>query len=273
MTDPAGRPEDPPTATLRVGVLTPHVSAGPEVELPEMAPTGVEVVIARTARRPDTTGTAPPHLSAVRHLHRLAGPAALQPAVSRLCEASVDVIAYASTTSGYAIGRATELELVGRLRQVSNVPVVTSGIAATQALWAFGVHRVAVVHPPWFDDDLDELAAAYFRGQGFDVTVSTATSLPGDPARVRPEHVIDWVSGNVDASTEAMFIAGNGFRAAQAIEALEHRTGQLVLEANQVLLHSILAATRTTLPVDGYGKLLRAGPHGGGLESQRSCER
>ena len=181
------------TVRLRVGVLTPHVSPGPEVEIPEMAPAGVEVVVART-------------------------PGALQPAVARLCEASVDVIAYASTTSGYAIGRAAEVELVERLRQMSNVPVVTSGIAATRALAAFGAHRVAVVHPPWFDDDMGDLAAAYFRGQGFDVVVSTATSLPKDPGRVRPEHVIDWVSSNVDASTEAMFIAGNGFRAARAIE-------------------------------------------------------
>ena len=64
--------------------------------------------------------------------------------------------------------------------------------------------------------------------------------------------MIDWVSSTVDASSEAIFIAGNGFRAAQAIETLEHRTGQLVLEANQVLLY----ATRTTLQVDGYGRLL-----------------
>jgi len=229
--------------------------------MPEMAPAGINVVVARTLRRPDTPGTVPLPPSAAPHLHRLARPAALQPAVARLCEASVDVIAYASTTSGYAIGRAAEVELVERLRQMSNVPVVTSGIAATQALRAFGAHRVAVVHPPWFDDDMGDLAAAYFRGQGFDVAISTATSLPKDPERVRPEHVIDWVSSNVDASTEAMFIAGNGFRAAQAIETLEHRTGQLVLEANQVLLYSILAATQTTLQVDGYGRLLRARPH------------
>ncbi|MFI6830808.1 hypothetical protein ACIBG5_27165 [Kribbella sp. NPDC050241] len=205
-----------------------------------MAPAGVDVVVARTLSRP--SGNVPE---------------ALQRAVARLCEASVDVIAYASTTTGYAIGRAAEVELVERLRQRSNVPVVTSGIAATQALRAFGVRRVAGVHPPWFDDEMSDLGAAYFRGQGFDVAVSTAASIPKDPEQVRPEHVIDWGSSHVDASTEAIFIAGNGFRAAQAIETLEYRTGQLVLEANQVLLYSILAATRTTLPIDGYGKLLR----------------
>ncbi len=225
-----------------------------------MAPTGIDVVVARTVRRSNTPGTVPPPPSAALHLHRLARPAALQSAVARLCEAPVDVIAYASTTSGYAIGPRAEGELVESLRQMAGVPVVTSGTAATQALRAFDIHRVAVVHPPWFDDDMADLAATYFRGQGFDVAVSAATSLPQDPERMRPEHVIDWVSNNVDASAEAMFIAGNGFRAAQAVEALEHRTGQLIVEANQVLLHSVLAATQTTLRVDGPGRLLRASP-------------
>jgi maleate cis-trans isomerase len=36
---------------------------------------------------------------------------------------------------------------------------------------------------------------------------------------------------------------------------LERRTSLLVLESNQVLLWSVLAATRTELAVDGYGRL------------------
>jgi hypothetical protein len=59
----------------------------------------------------------------------------------------------------------------------------------------------------------------------------------------------------VDPSTEAVFIACDGFRAARTIEELERRTGQPVLEANQVLLWSILAATGTTIHIQGYGRL------------------
>jgi hypothetical protein len=57
--------------------------------------------------------------------------------------------------------------------------------------------------------------------------------------------------------TEAVFFGGTGFRAAGAVERLERRIDRLVLEANQVLLWSILAATRTTLDITGYGRLLR----------------
>jgi maleate isomerase len=222
-------------ATLRVGVLTPHVAAGPEVEIPEIAPTGIEVTVARVSRRD------------------------LQPAAARLREAAVDVVAYASTTSGYTLGRAAEVELVERVRRSAGVPVVSTGIAVTQALAAFGIHRVAVVHPPWFEDGMDSLGAEYFRARGLDVTISTAASLPRCPDQVRPEQVIDWVTRNVDASAEAVFLAGNGFRVARAIDGLERHTGQLVLAANQVLLWSALAAAGRTREFPDFGRLL-AGP-------------
>ena len=249
------------TAALTVGVLTPHAASGPEVEIPEMAPATLDVVVARISRRGDSTVTIPKPPSAAAHLRALATPTALRLAVASLREASVDVIAYASTTSGYAIGPAAEANLIRRLRRVAGVPVVTSGLAATQALKAFGVHRVALVHPPWFEADMADLGARYFRDQEIDVVTLTATPLPKHPDRVRPEQVIDYVSDHVDASTEAVFIAGTGFRAAHTIEELERRTGQLVLEANQVLLWSILAVTGAKLQVDGYGRLFRTARH------------
>ena len=258
-----GRPTDTTTAPLRVGVLTPHTAPGPEVEIPEMTSfAGLDVVVARTSRKSDTTATRPGQPATATDLRTLATTSALHHAVEQLREASVDVIAYASTTSGYAIGHAAEVDLTGRLRQMAGVPVVSSGLAATQALKTLGVHRVALVHPPWFEEAFTDLGAAYFRSQGIETVTLTATPLPKDPERVRPDHVIDWVSRHVDLSTEAVFIAGNGFRAARTIEELERRTGQPVLEANQVLLWSILTATGTTLNVQGYGRLFRlSGPH------------
>jgi maleate isomerase len=149
-----GQPAGAATAALRVGVLTPHAAAGPEVEIPEMASATLDVVVARVARRGDTSVAMPKPPSAAVHLRTLATPSALRPAVASLREASVDVIAYASTTSGYSIGHAAEVNLIRRLRHLAGVPVVTSGLAATQALKTFGVRRFALVHPPWFEEDM-----------------------------------------------------------------------------------------------------------------------
>ena len=250
---------DRTTAPLRVGILTPHAAPGPEVEIPEMASfAGLDVLVERISRKGHTIAAKPGQPSTAAQLRMLATPSALHQAVVLLHQASVDVIAYASTTSGYAIGHAAEVDLARRLRQMAGVPVVSSGLAATRALKSLDVHRVALVHPPWFEEAFTELGAAYFRDQGIETVTLTATPLPKDPERVQPDDVIDWVSRHVDSSTEAVFIAGNGFRAARTIEELERRTSQPVLEANQVLLWSILAATGARLNVQGYGRLFRS---------------
>jgi maleate isomerase len=75
---------------------------------------------------------------------------------------------------------------------------------------------------------------------------------------VQPRQVIDWVEHHLEERAEAVFLAGNGFRAAGAVEELELRTGRLVLEANQALLWGILAATGTGWEVTGHGRLLQA---------------
>jgi len=183
-------------------------------------------------------------------------PAALGRAAVTFRGRRLAAVAHASTTSGYIIGHREETVLVERLSQRFDVPAIASCAAAAEALRAQGVGQVQLVHPPWFDDEFDELGAAYFRSQGFDTVVTKAASLPDDPARVDPQRVIDWVEHHVEDRAEAVFLAGNGFRAAAAVEEL--RTGRLVLEANQALLWGILAATGTGWDVTGHGRLLRA---------------
>ena len=111
---------------------------------------------------------------------------------------------------------------------------------------------------PGSNHEFDELGAAYFRSQGFDAAVTKATGIPDDPARVEPQRIIDWVEHHVQDGAEAVFLAGNGFRAAGVVEELELRTGRLVLEANQALLWGILSATGKGWDVTGHGRLLRA---------------
>jgi maleate isomerase len=245
---------------ITVGVLTPHAAAGPEDELPAMAPGLVTAVVTRI--RPDDDvaggGATPPETAS--GLRALTLPARLDRAAAGFRRGSVDAVAHASTTTGYALGHTAEAALVGRLRRLCGVPVVASASSAVDALRTCGARRVTLVHPPWFRDEMDELGIRYFRDLGFGVTLTKATALPTDPSMVRTRQVVDWVSSHLGDEADAVFIAGNGFCAAGAIEELERQTGRLVLEANQVMLWSILAATRTTCEVAGYGRLLRTAP-------------
>jgi maleate isomerase len=240
---------------LRVGVLTPHAAAGPEVELPGMAPGRVTTVVARVRPPGADASWTPP--SAASGLRALAAASTVDRAAAPLRTGSVEVVAFASTTSGYALGHRAEAELVHGLAQSCGVPVVASSSAAVAALRACGSGRVLLVHPPWFDDEVDALGSRYFRDQGFEVSLSKASGLPKDPGAVRPGQVVDWVLRHAGDEAGPVFLAGNGFRAAGAIEELERRTGRVILTANQVLLWSILAVTGTSWTLTGYGRLLR----------------
>lgn len=245
--------------TLTVGVLTPHVTAGPEIEIPVMSGGGVTTVVSRISL---TAAGSAAEATPLDNLRRGTLPSALDEAAAAFLEESVDALAYASTSSGYVIGADAEATLVQRLQDEWALPVSSSSLAAVHALRAYGIHRVDVVHPPWFDDETSELGATYFRAQGFDAVAARADTLPDDPAQVRPGPVADWVCGHLSARAEAVFLGGNGFHAAEAIDEIERRTGRLVLEANQVLLWSILAGSQSTLDITAYGRLLRARPPG-----------
>ena len=244
---------------ITVGVLTPHASAGPEVELPAMTGGRVVTVVSRTGSSSEASqapvGTAPP---AHTELRSSTEPAAIDRAAVTFKGRTLDAIAHASTTAGYVVGHREEAALVDRLSQRFAVPAVAGCAAAVSALRAHGIEQVQLVHPPWFDDEFDELGNAYFRSQGFDAIVTKAVGLPGDPARVEPQHVVDWVEHHIQERTEAVFLAGTGFRAASAVEELELRTGRLVIEANQALLWAVLAATSAGWDITGHGRLLRA---------------
>ncbi len=241
---------------ISIGVLSPHAAPGPEVELPEMAPGHVVARLARVLA-PGATASAPaPSPISPFGLRALTAPSALDTAAAALGRGSVDGIAYASTSTGYAIGFDAETSMLERLSERWSLPVAGASASAVAALSALHVRRVALVHPPWFDEELNDLGAAYFRGQGFEVVSAESADLPNDPLRIEPDAVVEWVSRHLVDDAEAVFIGGTGCRAARAIEVLEQRTGRPVLESNQVLLWSVLAQVHADIELAGFGRLL-----------------
>jgi maleate isomerase len=204
-------------SVIRVGVLTPHAAIGPEAELPAMAPGRVVTCVARVSDE-DAGVEAPP--TSPSGLRALNSPPFLDQPAELLGRGALDVIVYASTSSAYAIGRDTELAVVSRLSRRIGIPVVATCASAVLALRVLDVERIALVHPPWFDVELNELGAAYFEGEGFEVVSSASAALSMDPRRIEADAVYAWTARHVDDDAEAVFIGGNGFRAAGAIAPL-----------------------------------------------------
>ena len=233
---------------LQIGVLTPHEAPGPEEELPAMAPNCLAVHVVRVGAGIDPP-TKPPALRA------LTAAAVLDEAATTLPADSIDAVAYASTTSAYAIGFEAETALVSRLEARLEVPAVATCSSAVRALRILDIGRVALIGAPWFDAELNELGAAYFRNQGFDVLFSRSAELSRNPGRIEPTAVYEWTSQQVGDETQGIFIGGNGFRATGAIELLETTIGRPVLTANQVLLWDLLARRGARCKIKGYGRL------------------
>ncbi|TDW22382.1 maleate cis-trans isomerase family protein [Kribbella kalugense] len=225
-----------PGNLITVGVLTPHATEGPRAEWRCMAATHVRVHLSRASGADLLAQTTP---------------AALDAAVSALPLAELDVLVLASTSAGYAMGYDEESAMMQRLGERWGLPAFSTSRSAVAALTAYGIKRVSLIHPPWFGASLNDLGAEYFRSQGFEVVEAQLADLPNDPDRIEPAAVVDWISDHLSRRAEAVVIGGNGFRAAHAVQALENRTGRLVLEANQVLLRSVLDST-----IDGFGRLL-----------------
>jgi maleate isomerase len=182
---------------------------------------------------------------------------------------AVDAIGYASTTSAYAIGFDAEMAMVSRLEQLTGVPVEATCASAVRGLRALYAERVALIGAPWFEPDWNDLGAAYFRGQGFDVISSeSAAELPQDPAQIEPASVYEWTARHVSDRAETVFIGGNGFRAAAAIERLEAKLSRPVLTANQVLLWSLLGHGGEPFNVSGYGGLFAHSPSMGAVDGR-----
>lgn len=243
---------------IRIGVLTPHEVPGPEPEFAAMAPGRLATRVARVTGAAGAAGSCGPTSPA--ELAALATAPFPDRAAGQLLAGPVDVIGYASTTSAYAIGFDAEMALVWRLSRLTGLAVAATCASAVHALRVLQVQRVALVGAPWFGPEWNELGAAYFAGQGFGVVSSASAGLPPDPRAVEPAAVCEWISRHVEDAAEAVFVGGNGFRAAGAIQALEAAIGRPVLTSNQVLLWQLLAYADDTVEINGYGRLFARKP-------------
>jgi maleate isomerase len=141
--------------SVRLGVLTPHVAAGPEVEFEAMAPGRVVARVERVSAASvpvSRTGGPPPAAAA----SVLTEPPLLDEAAERLAATAVHAIGYASTSTAYAVGFDRETAMAQRLSHRAGVPVAAACASAVMALRALGIDRVMLAHPPWFGDEVNE---------------------------------------------------------------------------------------------------------------------
>ncbi len=226
----------------RIGVLTPDFDPVPESEMWAMAPQGVSIHASRVPWNRDPRAFAePPHVDS---------------AAEQLVGLEPRVVVYAFTSSSYVLGAQADDSLRARLeKRAQGIPLVITCQAAAEAFRILSAHRVAVINPPWFTEEVNSKGMDYFRTQGFEV-VLCARITPARPfTEVSPAEVYQWTRTNVPREAEVVFIAGNGLRAVGAIHALEESLRRPVLTANQVAFWKALRLVGMTSKVTQYGRV------------------
>jgi maleate isomerase len=226
----------------RIGVLTPDDDPVPESEMWTMAPQGVSIHASHVAWNREARSFAePPHVDTATEL---------------LARLNPRVILYAFTSSSYVLGTEADDALQARLeKRAGGIPVILTCMAALEAIRILGAHQVAVIHPPWFTEDVNGKGMDYFRARGLDV-VFCGRITPARPfTEVSPSEVYEWVRTRVPRQAEAVFIGGNGLRAIGAVRALEENLRRPVLTANQVAFWKALRLGGITSKVTQYGRV------------------
>ena len=226
----------------RIGVLTPDDDPVPESEMGAMAPQGVSIHASRVPWNHEARAFAePPHVDSATEL---------------LARLRPRVILFAFTSSSYALGAGSDDSVRARLENRSGkIPVLLTCPTATEALRVLGARRVALIHPPWFTEEVNAQGLNYFRSQGFEVMLSARISPPRSFTEVAPAEVFEWTRRNVPDQAEAVFIGGNGLRAVGVIHALEEDLRKPVLTANQVLFWQALRLVVVAPKVTQYGRI------------------
>jgi len=151
----------------RIGLLTPNDDAVPESEFWAMAPEGVSIHVGRVLLVDTRTFSDPPHPD---------------DAIALLAALPMQAIVFAFTTTSYILGSEGGAGSEGPTRET--VKWESGAIDCPAAVAAFrtlGVGRIALIHPPWFADDDQQLGVTYFRDQGFDVAYANQMRLRGLP--------------------------------------------------------------------------------------------
>jgi maleate isomerase len=185
-------------AKWRIGVLVPYADVGPESEMQAMAPPDLVVHATRVPFGAMRAGGGMDPTIPLAPVRAFAEPPDVDDATELLAGAPIHAIAFGFTSSAYVLGTDGERAMLDRLATRSRgLPVVATCASIVAALRALGVRRVALYDPPWFDEELNSLGAAYYRSAGFHVAASSTCDLASDQSRIEPAEVFGFVRSRV----------------------------------------------------------------------------
>jgi maleate cis-trans isomerase len=184
-------------------------------------------------------------------------------AAERLRDVGPAVAAYVDTSISFVRGPEGDAHIAERLRHALACPGITTSSAATLALTALGVRRMAVLSP--YTPELDARLARYFLAHGVETheVVTLERSYPaGATSRelglTRPADLLAQAE-RLAPGADGLFIPCTALRTLGAIEPLERALGVPVVSAIGATLWAVLRMAGITDARPGAGSLFEHG--------------
>ena len=239
----------PPTPRRRIGVMIPSTNTTCEADFNLVAPRDVTIHGQRLWMTNDVNGD-----DAYARMN-----SDIETGARYLATAKVDVIAYGCTTGSFYKGPGWDREMLALIEREAGVPAVATTPSVVEALRALGARRLSVATP--YPDWNNQRLRAYLEAQGFEVL-----NVDGEPTAAKsgnqgindqpPESVVEFAAGACRPEADALLCSCTAWRAVEAVDALEQRTGKPVVTSNQATIWAALRALGLTQPIRGFGRLL-----------------
>jgi len=236
-------------ARRRIGVMVPSTNTTCEADFTMVVPRGVTVHGQRLWMTNDANGD-----DAYKRMNGEIGTGARYLATAR-----VDVIAYGCTTGSFYKGPGWDREMLELISREAGVPAVATTPSVVDALRALGARRISVATP--YPDWNNQRLRAYLEAQGFEVL-----NVEGEPVAAAagnqgindqsPESVVEFAARACRPDADALLCSCTAWRAVEAVDALERRTGKPVVTSNQATIWASLRALGFAEPIRGFGRLL-----------------
>lgn len=235
----------PAGVRLGLGMLLPSGNVVAERQVRAMLAPGVAL---HTTRLP-LTGSSEAQLLAMID--------GLEAAAALLADARVDLIAF-NCTAVSTFKPDAEADIVRRIGGVSRgAPALTTADALLAALRRLGARRIALVTP--YIEAVTRREAAYLRHHGYEIACEASCGIDSnwDMACAPAATWYDFTLANRRDDADAYLLSCTAIESAEVIEPLEAALGRPVLTSNQALAWHCQRSAGITVPVPGFGRLLR----------------
>jgi maleate isomerase len=182
---------------------------------------------------------------------------AVEGKVEELTRLKVDLIHPEGAPPFMVQGFNGERDIVKRWEDKYGVPVVTAPQTQVEALRALDIESIVGV--TYFEGEINDIFARYFRDASFDVQAMEGISVPfTEVGRLSSQEVYAHSKRAFlkHPDADAIYMLGSGWRVLDIIETLEDDLEVPVIHAVPARVWNIQRRLHVNQPVPGYGRLL-----------------